>query len=296
VRRQARRRGCGLVIVDTVRAWCPQAERSPEEASAVMLAARRHLTGPGLGVLFVHHDRKGGGEHGEGVSGTYGLVGAVDVLIQLGRVRGHPDARRMVVSRRFGDLDVTARLVGHRYVADGTDGTDVAEGVAAGPAAVPDGPGPSAEQAPPSPPLERADYQAYLRSEAWAARRAAVLERAGGTCERCAAAPTAEVHHLTYERLGAEREDDLIALCSACHRGRQGAHPPGGGELHPSARRTLARLQRLGRELGTDELLRLEKGSKKALLARLQALEGAGLAAHRGRGVRGDPQRWRALP
>jgi hypothetical protein len=104
VRRQAWRRGCGLVIFDTVRAWCPQAEKSPEEANAVMLAARQHLTGPGLGVLFVHHDRKGGGEFGEGVSGTYGLVGAVDVLIQLGRVKGRPDARRMVVSRRFGDL------------------------------------------------------------------------------------------------------------------------------------------------------------------------------------------------
>jgi hypothetical protein len=65
-------------------------------------------------------------------------------------------------------------------------------------------------------------------------------------------------------------------------------------------RRTLTRLEKLtggtgaGREIGTDELLRLEKGSKSALLARLRALEDAGLATHRGKGVRGDPQRWRA--
>ncbi|MGY3135360.1 hypothetical protein ACVWZM_006042 [Bradyrhizobium sp. USDA 4501] len=27
-----------------------------------------------------------------------------------------------------------------------------------------------------------------------------------------------EVHHASYERLGAERDSDLIALCCPCHR------------------------------------------------------------------------------
>ena len=85
-----------------------------------MHVARRELTEPGLGVLFVHHDRKGGGAFGEGVSGTYGLVGAVDVLIELRRVGTDPadPRRRMVTSRRFEPMDVTARLVGHRFVAE----------------------------------------------------------------------------------------------------------------------------------------------------------------------------------
>jgi hypothetical protein len=85
-----------------------------------MTVTRRELTGPGLAAVFVHHDRKGGGEFGEGVAGTFGLVGAVDVLVELRRVSDRRDdpRRRMVVSRRYGDLDVTARLEGHRYVVD----------------------------------------------------------------------------------------------------------------------------------------------------------------------------------
>lgn len=122
VRREAWRRGCAYIVVDTVRAWCPQAEVSNDGAAEVMNLARAEWAEPGLGVLWVHHDRKGGGDYGEGVAGAYNLVGSVDVLVQLQRVKDRPDARRMVVSRRFGDLDVTARLDGVRYVADGGAG------------------------------------------------------------------------------------------------------------------------------------------------------------------------------
>jgi hypothetical protein len=118
IRKEAWRRKCQIVIFDTVRAWCPQAERTPELANEVMHVARRELTEPGLAAVFVHHDRKGGGEHGEGVSGTNGLVGAVDILVELKRVQGRNDARQMLVSRRFGDMDATATLRGHQYVAD----------------------------------------------------------------------------------------------------------------------------------------------------------------------------------
>jgi hypothetical protein len=62
-------------IFDTVRAWCPQAERDPARANEVMGVVREELTGPGLGVLFAHHDTRAGGAVGTGVSGTYGLVG-----------------------------------------------------------------------------------------------------------------------------------------------------------------------------------------------------------------------------
>jgi hypothetical protein len=70
--------------------------------------------------------------------------------------------------------------------------------------------------------------------------------------------------------------------------------PRRGAPLPPHVRGTLARLEQLGREIETDELLGLEAGSKPALLARLRTLESAGLVTCRGRGVRGDPQRWRA--
>jgi hypothetical protein len=297
IRKEAWRRRCPIVVFDTVRAWCPQAERTPEDANAVMTVVRQELTEPGLAAVFVHHSRKGGGEHGEGVAGTFGLVGAVDVLVELERVPGRDDARRMVVSRRFGDLDVTATLWGHRYVADRHQPQQpppheaqaspavpshltrtlttlrdaggprtveellAVEGGAASPLlarlkalealglAVPAGRGvkndpvrwrAAAEAAPESgdpgtthshaaarAAAVRDDpaYVAYLKSPEWLIKRAQVLHRAGGRCERCGpgGAPPAEVHHLTYERLYDERPGDLIALCAPCHRR---AHPP----------------------------------------------------------------------
>jgi len=116
VRRQAWRRGCAVVIFDTVRAWCPQAEQSNAQAAEVMNLARAELAGSGLAVVFVHHDTKAGGEYGEQVAGPNNLVGSCDVLVSLQRVKGQETARRMLTSRRFGDQDLTARLEGHRYV------------------------------------------------------------------------------------------------------------------------------------------------------------------------------------
>jgi hypothetical protein len=275
IRKEAWRRRCRIVVFDTVRAWCPQAERTPEDANAVMTAVRQELTEPGLAAVFVHHSRKGGGEHGEGVAGTYGLVGAVDVLVELERVPGRDEARRMRVSRRYGDLDVTATLRGHRYVADrhrtaaavagapppptlpshlartlttlrGGGGPRTveelleAEGGTATPLgkrlaalqklglAVPSGRGvkgdpirwaatPEEPRGAPTAVRDDPAYVAYLKSPVWAARRTEALQQAGGHCQRCGA-PAREVHHLTYERVGAERPEDLQALCAPCHR------------------------------------------------------------------------------
>ena len=272
VRREAWRRKCAVVVFDTVRAWCPQAEKSPEDANAVMTVVRQQLTGPGLAAVFVHHDRKGGGEFGEGVSGTYGLVGAVDILVELRRVSDDPDdpRRRMITSRRFGRMDVTAFLEGHRYLTGREDG-------AAGAAPEPDGravpshlrrtlatltgaAGPltikellDAEGGSESGlhkrlkalkarglveragggvkgdperwrPVGRSgavrddpSYIAYLKTPEWATRRGEALQRAGGRCQRCGELAVG-VHHLSYERVGAELPEDVIALCAPCHR------------------------------------------------------------------------------
>src|SRR5205823_5272038 len=64
-------------------------------------------------------------------------------------------------------------------------------------------------------------YEEYLRSAAWLTRRGRALKLAKWRCQECWArsaryAPL-EVHHLTYERLGAELDDDLIVLCPTCH-------------------------------------------------------------------------------
>jgi hypothetical protein len=62
-----------------------------------------------------------------------------------------------------------------------------------------------------------ADYGPYLKSEAWAKRRALVMKRAGGTCEGCGEAAAAEVHHRSYKHVGNEFLFELVALCKPCH-------------------------------------------------------------------------------
>jgi hypothetical protein len=73
-----------------------------------------------------------------------------------------------------------------------------------------------------------ARYRAHLESPKWHRKRQQVLWRAGGRCEaqddkgiRCERWAT-QIHHLTYERLGDENLDDLVALCRSCHRAQ---HP-----------------------------------------------------------------------
>ncbi len=59
--------------------------------------------------------------------------------------------------------------------------------------------------------------EVYLRSEHWAATRLQALDAADYRCRVCNAEHGLDVHHRTYERLGAERPDDLTVLCRRCH-------------------------------------------------------------------------------
>lgn len=61
------------------------------------------------------------------------------------------------------------------------------------------------------------DYKAYIRSPEWRAKRQWALERAGHRCQLCNRSKDLEVHHRTYERLGAELPGDLIVLDHECH-------------------------------------------------------------------------------
>lgn len=63
----------------------------------------------------------------------------------------------------------------------------------------------------------REEYEAYLKSDDWAARRITVLERAENVCQVCEHFPATQVHHIRYERIGAELDSDLLAVCSFCH-------------------------------------------------------------------------------
>lgn len=60
-------------------------------------------------------------------------------------------------------------------------------------------------------------YDAYIRSERWAEKRAMILKRCGHKCEGCGMNPATQVHHLTYEHLGDELLFELVGLCRDCH-------------------------------------------------------------------------------
>ena len=66
--------------------------------------------------------------------------------------------------------------------------------------------------------LARRNYFAYLRTDWWQARRKRVYAKANHRCELChKQGVKLEAHHTTYERVGCERDSDMIALCDPCH-------------------------------------------------------------------------------
>lgn len=63
-----------------------------------------------------------------------------------------------------------------------------------------------------------AEYQEYLKSETWLAKRAVALERALHRCQICNTGRDLEVHHRKYpETLGQEPVEDLTVLCHKHH-------------------------------------------------------------------------------
>jgi len=57
----------------------------------------------------------------------------------------------------------------------------------------------------------------YMRTPQWRSIRVKVFSRCDNWCEGCGDAPATEVHHLTYDRLGAEMLFDLVGVCRSCH-------------------------------------------------------------------------------
>lgn len=66
--------------------------------------------------------------------------------------------------------------------------------------------------------LRAMPYREYLRAPEWRRTRAAALDRADHRCSLDRAhVDRLEVHHNTYDRLGAELASDLVVLCHSCH-------------------------------------------------------------------------------
>lgn len=56
-----------------------------------------------------------------------------------------------------------------------------------------------------------------MRSAHWLKTARAARKDAGHKCQDCGIGGRLDVHHLTYERIGAELPGDLLVLCRACH-------------------------------------------------------------------------------
>lgn len=62
------------------------------------------------------------------------------------------------------------------------------------------------------------EYDAYLQTPEWHAKREKVLLRDRYLCQGCLEMQAVHVHHLTYERLFSELLCDLVSLCVPCHQ------------------------------------------------------------------------------
>lgn len=85
--------------------------------------------------------------------------------------------------------------------------------------------------------LRAMEYQEYLRTPEWQRTREAALLRAEHRCQLSADhADGLDVHHSSYERVGAELTSDLVVLCHPCHT-RHHAPPPVASMSPPATKR-----------------------------------------------------------
>lgn len=64
------------------------------------------------------------------------------------------------------------------------------------------------------------DYKTYLMSTEWRRLRSRIIRSRGGICEQCGSSELLHVHHITYENIFREKDEDLEVLCVSCHRSR----------------------------------------------------------------------------
>jgi hypothetical protein len=99
-------------------------------------------------------------------------------------------------------------------------------------------------------PEGNAKYQAYLCSREWSEKKAAVLARSGGVCERCHQHPVDHTHHLTYQNKYKERLEELAGWCKGCHDFTHGK-----ADIDPAYKAPEWNLARLLREEQGDSAL-----------------------------------------
>lgn len=60
-------------------------------------------------------------------------------------------------------------------------------------------------------------YYEYMHSDIWRVTRNRSIEKAGYKCRLCGSAKNIVVHHIRYDNIGVEPDDDLLVVCRKCH-------------------------------------------------------------------------------
>lgn len=75
------------------------------------------------------------------------------------------------------------------------------------------------------------NYQSYMNSDAWAARKSEYFAGHAKRCSACGSKTHIHLHHMTYARLGAELDSDMVPLCEKCHDRVHALHADGFASL-----------------------------------------------------------------
>jgi len=72
------------------------------------------------------------------------------------------------------------------------------------------------------------NYKHYLQSDHWKKFRKFYFARKKPKgCQFCRFRDPLQLHHITYERLGHERLEDVVAICDSCHEEVHDLHNSG---------------------------------------------------------------------
>lgn len=91
-------------------------------------------------------------------------------------------------------------------------------------------------------PLSAANYSAYMKSLGWSKRKAAYFQTHDRSCIVCGTSERIHLHHLSYDRLGCETDDDLRPLCEKHHAAAHENHRLFGGTLREATLRFIERM------------------------------------------------------
>jgi hypothetical protein len=92
--------------------------------------------------------------------------------------------------------------------------------------------------------MNRHQYERYMASDHWKARKDRYFRTHEKRCAACGSVDEVQLHHLSYEKMGREPNDDLMPLCQICHSLVHEYHQAVGGALRAATHHVVQRVSR----------------------------------------------------